>query len=138
MADNRPVLQDDEVRKRLLAHDRSAGLSPIFQEKVKFPEGFLDNLLDGSDKQSFKQWNLIRRCRKNILSVLIDRTNGVIIEQAQSAKDVKRVSGQCKDLLYGSEQDCEQAWSGVDRRAVQIKIDVRQPYVSSVSGATLV
>lgn len=130
-------LQEQEVELRVKEENKLAGIAPIYVEKVNFPEGFLDNLLDGDRELSFSTWDLLRKSRSNILSVTLDRLSGVSIERARSSKDVSRMPGQCRDLLYGNKFDCQAAWDNVQRsNSFSIKVDVRLPYPTVIIEVT--
>lgn len=135
--DREPIPEQSiEVKSRIQEYNRRAGVMPVFEEEVKMPAGFIDRLMDSGHKDSFEAWNLLRRGRQNIISITVDRKEGIVVEQARSSNDVKRAEGQCKTLLYGNKQEAEQAWMGIDRNVMGIKVDVRQPYVTTVKGAT--
>lgn len=135
--DNEPnPMQEHEVKSRISQLNREADIMPVFTEKVNMPEGFVDELFDGDFRSSFAAWNLLRRGRKNVISITISRKDGVLVEQARLANDVRRVDGQCKELLYGSAKSAESAWMGVDRNVFSIKVDVREAYVTTARSAT--
>lgn len=121
---------ETEVKMRIREENRMARINDLENEKVKFPEGFIDNLLGQDQDISWETWKLLRKARKNIISVTVSRENGVTIEHHVSAGNVLGIKQGRGDtdaniLLYGPELEAQNIWRMVDKEAKEIKVDLR-------------